>query len=132
MPGITGNLWFDNTELPRSEGGLIKADQHCKVEGWDNVYVAGDSGSFPGPDWMPKQAHMADLQAAAAAKNAVAELNGKAATATFKVELMCIIDTNEKGMLVYRSEKRNLMLPSCTFFHWLKRFFEWWYLRQYR
>jgi len=25
--------------------------------------VAGDSGSFPGPDWMPKQAHMADLQA---------------------------------------------------------------------
>ncbi len=32
MPGLTGNLWFDNTELPRSEGGLIKADQHCKVE----------------------------------------------------------------------------------------------------
>ncbi|MEN9503298.1 MAG: hypothetical protein RI964_2583 [Pseudomonadota bacterium] len=132
MPGLTGNAWFDNTELPRSEGGLIKADQHCKVEGWDQVYVAGDSGSFPGPDWMPKQAHMADLQAAAAAKNIIAEFNGKPANATFKVELMCIIDTNEKGMLVYRSEKRSIMLPSCRVHHWLKRSFEWWYLRKYR
>ncbi len=48
MPGMTGNLWFDNTELPRSEGGLIKANGLCQVEGMDKVYVAGDSGSFPG------------------------------------------------------------------------------------
>ena len=25
MPGMTGNAWFDNTDLPRSEGGLIRA-----------------------------------------------------------------------------------------------------------
>jgi sulfide:quinone oxidoreductase len=75
---------------------------------------------------------MADLQAAAAAKNIIAEFNGKPANATFKVELMCIIDTNEKGMLVYRSEKRSIMLPSCRVHHWLKRSFEWWYLRKYR
>ncbi|WP_366931086.1 FAD-dependent oxidoreductase [Thiofilum sp.] len=68
MPGMTGNSWFDNSELPRSAGGLVQADKHCKVAGLDKVYVAGDSGSFPGPDWMPKQAHMADLQAEAAAK----------------------------------------------------------------
>ena len=59
MPGMTGNQWFDNSTLPRSDGGLIKADRHCKIEGFDKVYVAGDSGSFPGPAWMPKQAHMA-------------------------------------------------------------------------
>ena len=69
MPGMTGNKWFDNTELPRSEGGMIKADKYCRVEGWDKVYVVGDSGSFPGPDWLPKQAHMADLQSGAAAAN---------------------------------------------------------------
>ncbi|CAG0949479.1 partial sulfide:quinone oxidoreductase, partial [Rhodocyclaceae bacterium] len=63
MPGLTGNAWFDNTDLPRSPGGLIKADAQCRVEGKERVYVAGDAGSFPGPDWMPKQAHMADLQA---------------------------------------------------------------------
>lgn len=132
MPGMTGNQWFDNTDLPRSEGGLIKADRHCKVEGFEHVYVAGDSGSFPGPDWMPKQAHMADLQAEAAAKNCMAGLKGESEEATFKVELMCIVDSNNKGMLVSRTEQKNVMLPNCRIFHWVKRGFEWWYLRQYR
>ena len=71
MPGMTGNTWFDNTDLARSEGGLLKANKFCEVKGADKVFVAGDSGSFPGPEWMPKQAHMADLQAEAAAKNAI-------------------------------------------------------------
>ena len=132
MPGMTGNLWFDNTTLPRSAGGLLKANQHCNVEGWDKVYVAGDSGSFPGPDWMPKQAHMADLQAEAAAKNLLADLYGGLADATFKVELICIVDSVDKGTLVARTEKRSIVLPACRVFHWMKRGFEWWYLRQYR
>ena len=132
MPGMTGNQWFDNSELPRSEGGLIKADKHCKVESMDAVYVAGDSGSFPGPEWMPKQAHMADLQAEAAAKNLLAELDGKTADAVFKIELICIVDSNDKGMMVSRTENRNFMLPGTILLHWTKRLFEWWYLRQYR
>lgn len=132
MPGMTGNQWFDNSQLPRSEGGLVKANQHCKVESMDAVYVAGDSGSFPGPEWMPKQAHMADLQAKAAAKNLLAELNGQAANATFKVELICIVDSNDKGIMISRTENKNIMLPGTILFHWLKRLFEWWYLRQYK
>jgi len=132
MPGMTGNLWFDNTELPRSPGGLLQADARCRVPGHERVYVAGDSGSFPGPDWMPKQAHMADLQAAAAADNLLAELNGREPTRTFRVELVCIVDTNDSGMLVARTEKHHLMLPSLRLFHWMKRGFEWWYLRAYR
>jgi sulfide:quinone oxidoreductase len=132
MPGMTGNQWFDNSELPRSEGGLIKADKHCKVESMEAVYVAGDSGSFPGPEWMPKQAHMADLQAEAAAKNLLAELDGRTADAVFKVELICIVDSNDKGMMVSRTENKNFMLPGTILLHWTKRLFEWWYLRQYR
>jgi sulfide:quinone oxidoreductase len=81
---------------------------------------------------MPKQAHMADLQAAAAAKNLVAEFNGETPTATFKVELVCIVDSQTSGMLVARTMKRNIVMPNMVIFHWLKRFFEWWYLRQYR
>ncbi|MET0119169.1 MAG: FAD-dependent oxidoreductase [Sedimenticola sp.] len=132
MPGMTGNQWFDNTDLPRSEGGLIRADRQCRVEGMEKVYVAGDSGSFPGPDWMPKQAHMADLQAETAANNLVAEFNGREPKNTFKVELVCIVDSQTTGMLVARTEKRNLVMPQMAMFHWLKRLFEWWYLRQYR
>ena len=132
MPGMTGNKWFDATELPRSPGGLIQADAQCRVPSFERVYVAGDSGSFPGPEWMPKQAHMADLQAKAAARNLVAELEGREPSATFKVELVCIVDSQTSGMLVARTEKHNIVLPDMRIFHWLKRMFEWWYLRQYR
>jgi sulfide:quinone oxidoreductase len=132
MPGMTGNPWFDNTDLPRSPGGLLQADAQCRVPGFERVYVAGDSGSFPGPDWMPKQAHMADLQARAAVKNLLAEFRGETPRETFKVELVCIVDANDRGILVARTEKHNLILPSSPLFHWLKRGFEWWYLRPYR
>ncbi|MCF1183899.1 FAD-dependent oxidoreductase [Marichromatium gracile] len=132
MPGMTGNTWFDNTELPRSSGGLIEAERTCRVPGYDRVYVAGDSGSFPGPEWMPKQAHMADLQARTAARNLLAEFAGQTPTETFRVELLCIVDANRDGMLVARNERFNLVLPSLRVFHWLKRFFEWNYLRRFR
>ncbi len=132
MPGMTGNQWFDNTELERSEGGLLKADKFCQVQGAERVFVAGDSGSFSGPEWMPKQAHMADLQATAAAKNVLDMLNNKSVSHTFKVELMCIIDSNNKGMYISRTLKGELMLPNCRLMHYAKQVFGWWYLRQYR
>jgi len=132
MPGMTGNQWFDNTELARSEGGMLKANKLCQVEGAERVYVAGDSGSFPGPGWLPKQAHMADLQAAAAAQNLLAELTGQQAKETYKVELMCIVDKRNSGTLITRSESGGVMLPLGILGHWTKRFFEWMYLRKYR
>jgi sulfide:quinone oxidoreductase len=132
MPGMTGNEWFDNTDLPRSPGGMLKANVHCQVEGQDRVYVAGDSGSFPGPEWLPKQAHMADLQAATAVNNLLAEFRGQTPKDRFKCELVCIVDSRNRGMLVSRNEKRNFVLPSSRLFHWAKRGFEWLYLRQYR
>lgn len=132
MPGMTGNTWFDNTALVRSPGGLLQADAQCRVPGHERVYVVGDSGSFPGPDWMPKQAHMADLQARAAAHNLLAEMAGGAQDATFKVELMCIIDALDTGTLVWRTPRRNVLLPPLRLFHWLKGRFEKRYLDQYR
>ncbi len=132
MPGMTGNAWFDNTALPRSAGGLLKADAQCRVDGMTRVYVAGDSGSFPGPDWMPKQAHMADLQAETAAENLLAEMKGGTADKTFKVELLCIVDTLDSGMLVKRTPEGGLALPPLGLMHNAKAFFESWYLRRYR
>lgn len=132
MPGLTGPAWLDQSTLPRSPGGLIAADAQCRVAGFERVYVVGDSGSFPGPDWMPKQAHMADLQAEAAARNLLAELAGTPATHGFKVELMCIIDALDEGTLVYRNQQRQTVLPPTRLMHWTKRAFERRYLRQYR
>jgi sulfide:quinone oxidoreductase len=132
MPGMTGNAWFDASGLPRSPGGLLQADAQCRIPGTERIYVVGDSGSFPGPDWMPKQAHMADLQAAAAAKNLLADLQGRSANASFKVELICIVDAIDHGTLIWRTPERNGLLPSTRLLHWAKRAFEWNYLRQYR
>jgi sulfide:quinone oxidoreductase len=81
---------------------------------------------------MPKQAHMADLQAKAAAVNLLADLEGRPESETFRVELVCIIDAIDHGTLVWRTPKRNLVLPSSRLFHWAKRAFEWNYLRRYR
>ena len=132
MPGMTGNAWFDQTTLPRSPGGLLQADAQCRVPGFEHVYVVGDSGSFPGPDWMPKQAHMADLQAAAAAQNLIDGLAGRPQTAGFKAELACIIDALGTGTLVWRTEERNVLLPPMRLMHWAKRGFERRYLGRYR
>ncbi len=132
MPGMTGNAWFDATSLPRSPGGFVQADERCRVAGFERTYVAGDAGSYPGPDWMPKQAHMADLQAEVAAANLVAELSGKTPDKTFQVELMCIVDSLDAGIFVRRTEKGAMALPPLGLMHGAKAAFERWYLRRYR
>ena len=132
MPGMTGPTWMEGSGLPASPGGLIQADAHCRVAGFDKVYVAGDSGSFPGSDWAPKQAHMADLQAVAAAQNLLAAMRGAPADTTFRWELICIMDALNKGILVYRDPKRMFILPPCRLLHWGKRIFEVMYLKKYR
>lgn len=132
MPGLTGPAWAPQTSLKMSPGGFFQADEFCRASGAENVFIAGDAGSFPGPDWMPKQAHMADLQATAAAENLLLALEGKPPTARFKVELICIVDTLDKGILVYRDLKRSWLLPSSRLFHWAKRYFERHYLKIFR
>ncbi len=132
MPGMTGPAWSQNADLVKSEGGLLKANEFCQIEGLKATYVAGDSGSFPGPDWQAKQAHAADLQAVSAANNLVKELNGDTNFEVFKHELVCIIDTLSHGILIHRTEKRTILLPPCRLLHFAKLMFEKLYLRGYR
>lgn len=132
MPGMTGNAWFDATTLPRSPGGLLRADAQCRIEGWRHCYVVGDSGSFPGPEWAPKQAHMAELHAKAAGANLLDALAGRPEQAGFVPQLACIIDSGSHGTLVLRSPARTLVLPPLRLMHWAKRRFEARYLSQYR
>lgn len=131
IPGMTGPQWAADSGLSLSEGGFFKANALCQVEGQTHVFVAGDAGSFPGPDWKPKQAHMADLQAAAAAENAIAVLNHQPPSKTFKTELICIVDSLDNGALVYRGESRSMMMKMPPL-HWAKLAFEKLYLRAYR
>lgn len=130
IPGMTGPAWAAESGLSLSEGGFFKANEFCQVEDQQNIFVAGDAGSFPGPDWKPKQAHMADLQAEAAARNVIEVLSLKSARHTFKTELICIVDSLTNGSLVYRSPKRGFMLKLAPL-HWAKIWFEKLYLKSY-
>ncbi len=131
MPGLTGPAWLQQSGLPLSAGGFIVADKGGRIAGHPEIYVAGDSGSFPGPEWLPKQAHMADLQAEAAIKNMLSDMAGQPAQHQFKVELICIVDSLSTGVLVYRDLKRAIVFR-CRLFHWAKLLFEKLYLRGIR
>jgi len=132
MPGLTGQEWLNQTPLPRSPGGLVRADATCRVETLERVYVVGDAGSFPGPDWAPKRAHNADLQAEAAASNLLAELAGNTPKRRPKMELMAVLDMHDRAMLISRTPTANRVLPTFFGFHWAKRMFAWNYVRRYR
>lgn len=132
MPGLTGQAWLDDSPLPRSPGGFVQGEASCRVPGFAHTYVAGDGGSFPGPDWMPKQAHQADLQAEVAARNLLRELRGEPAQETFRSELVCIVDSLDRAMLVTRREGGSRALPPLRVMHWAKVAFEKRYLRRYR
>ncbi|MDR0274493.1 MAG: NAD(P)/FAD-dependent oxidoreductase [Burkholderiaceae bacterium] len=131
MPGLTGPAWLEGSGLPLSPGGMIAADAKCRVHGVPGVWVIGDCGSYPGPDWLAKQAHQADLQAKAAAANIAAAMAGREPSVNFRPELICIIDTLKDGILVYRSKRLSFVTPKIRLFHWMKRFFEIYYLREF-
>ena len=132
MPGLTGQAWLDATALPRSPGGFVQGDAQCRVPGVACTYVAGDGGSYPGPDWLPKQAHQADLQAEVAARNLLRTLRGEPAEEAFTAELVCIVDTLDRGLLVTRKGAGGRALPPLRMMHWAKAAFEKRYLRRYR
>ncbi|MGK7296140.1 MAG: NAD(P)/FAD-dependent oxidoreductase [Candidatus Wenzhouxiangella sp. M2_3B_020] len=131
MPGLAGPEWFGETGLSLSPGGLLQADRRCRAEGVSRVYVVGDAGSFSGPDWVPKRGHAAESQAKAAARNLVDELDGRKPSRRFRPDLVCVIDTLDKGMLIVRSERVSFATPALRPIHWAKRAFEWNYKRRF-
>ncbi|CAK0777074.1 sulfide:quinone oxidoreductase [Gammaproteobacteria bacterium] len=132
VPGMTGPSWAQDSDLPLSEGGFIRADSQCRVLGFEgNVYVAGDAGNFPGPEWMPKQGHLANIEARTVAKNLVGDLRGEERNYTFRKELVCIIDTLDNGILVFRNPSLGKVFRS-RLTHWAKCVFESLYLYRYR
>ena len=133
MPGMTGNQWFDNTELPRSAGRHDpgRSSTARSPAGTRSTWPATRAVS-PARTGCPSRPTWPTCRPAAAVANLMDAFQGKAASHTFKAELVCIVDTRSSGMLVARTANRNLVLPSFIGFHWAKRLFEWNYLRQYR
>ena len=62
----------------------------------------------------------------------LSEPHGRRADKTFKVELLCVVDSIDAGMFARRTPEGQMALPPLGLMHNAKAFFESWYLRRYR
>ncbi len=132
MPGLAGPDFAAGSGLPLAPGGFFQADARTLVPGFPGVFVAGDAGAYAGsPDWLPRQAHMAELQAAVAAHNALRHLHGEKPDRSFRNELLCILDSLDGGTLIYRTPSTARVVQG-SFWHLAKRMGEWRYRLRYR
>ncbi|MEG3638774.1 NAD(P)/FAD-dependent oxidoreductase [Magnetococcus sp. PR-3] len=125
IPGMRGLPMYEQSDLQLSPGGFIQGDQNCRAQGIERTYVAGDAANLPGPEWKAKQGYGAGMQAKAAATNLYDELAGREIGATYRNELLCVVDTLDTGMWVQRSPKFNFILPPLRSMHYVKRAMEW-------
>jgi len=101
-PGITAPALVKNSCLPESPGGHIDVDKYGQVKGLTNVFAAGDCANHENPpQWIPHQAHMAQLRAQAAAKNMRLVLKDRDPSAHYRFELSCILNMENDAMWLH-------------------------------
>jgi len=101
------------------------------VPGRERVYLAGDTGSFPGRTGNQSRHTWQTCRLSLRRKIWCVNSTAGQPLEGFRVELACIIDSLGSGTLVTRSSAITMLFPTMRLLHWLKRLFEWWYLRQY-
>lgn len=129
IPGGSGHPVLENSDLPLSEAGFIKANQECQVETSSNVFAIGDVSTLIGPKWAAKQGHVAEVMAKVAAKNIHSIINGKTERYTYTkhLNIICVMDSGDGAAFVMRSEKSEMMIPLPIIGHWMKQFWGFYY-----
>lgn len=124
-----GNPIVKESKLPLSEAGFIKINNHCQVEGKDNVWAVGDVASIEGVEWRAKQGHLAEAMGRAVAYNLQSIRDGKAERHEYQehMNIICMMDTGGAAALIYRSKKRTFMLPLPLIGHAMKKGWGWYY-----
>ncbi len=59
----TGHHILKESGMPLSDAQFVVTNEYNEVEGFDGVYVIGDSASLMGPQWRAKQGHVAEVMA---------------------------------------------------------------------
>ncbi len=78
--GVAASPLMPKTGLPLDRSGRVAVGADCRVPGHENVFVLGDSATFPGKDGrpLPPLGQVAFQQGAQTAKNLVRLLRGEA------------------------------------------------------
>ena len=112
-----------NTDLPLSEAGFVKINNHNQVEEYPNVFAVGDAAAYEGPEWTAKQGHIAEIMGANAAYNIIQIENRSSKRKGYQehLSILCVMDMGNGAAFVYRDSKREFMIPMPVFGHWMKR-----------
>ena len=123
IPASAGHHVLQNSDLPLSEAGFIKIDNHCKVDGWEDVYAIGDIAAIEGPEWIAKQGHIAELMGRNAAHNILTSEAGSGSKRGYQNELniLCVMDTGDGAAFVFRNDKKSFIIPLPVVGHWMKK-----------
>lgn len=123
IPAANGHSSLSNSDLPLSEAGFIKIDNHGLVSGSTNVFAIGDIASLEGPEWIAKQGHIAELMGRNAAYNISETEKGSTNRKGYQehLNILCVMDTGDGAAFVFRNGKKAFMIPLPVVGHWLKK-----------
>lgn len=122
-PASSGHSVLNSSDLPLSDAGFIRIDDHCKVEGLANVYAIGDIAALEGPEWIAKQGHIAELMGRNAAFNIIESEKGSNRRKGYQegLNILCVMDTGNGAAFVFRNKIKSFVIPMPVFGHWLKK-----------
>jgi sulfide:quinone oxidoreductase len=127
----TGNTILKESGLPLSDAGFVVTNEYNEVEGFEHIYVIGDSAALMGPEWKAKQGHVAEVMARNAAYNLFNRIQGIDSKRSYidHLNILCVMDTGNGAAFVYRSNEGAKMIPLPIIGHWMK--LGWgWYCKQ--
>ncbi len=133
IPATNGHPVFKNSDLPLNEAGFIKIEPTCAVPGTDEtVWAVGDSAALEGPKWKAKQGHLAEVMARIVARNIESKEKGEEKREEYihHLHILCLMDMGPcpmSGALVFRNDKRAIMVPLPLIGHSLKKLWGWYY-----
>ena len=127
IPAGNGHDVFTASDLPLNEAGFVKINDYSEVEGFENVYAAGDSVALEGPEWRAKQGHVAEVMARNIAHNIAVKEKGSGEKKGYKehINILCVMDSGDGAAFVYRDHKGGKMIPMPIVGHWLKKGWGW-------
>jgi sulfide:quinone oxidoreductase len=118
-----GHSVVKSSDLPQNDAGFIIISPSCEVKGYPWLYAVGDVAALEGPEWKAKQGHLAEVMARAAANAIGIKESGKGVPQSYldHMCILCVMDMGNGAGLVYRDEKRALLIPMPVVGHWLKK-----------
>jgi len=126
-----GHPVFKRSDLPLNEAGFVKIEPSCAVPGTEEtVWAIGDSAAIEGPKWRAKQGHLAEVMGRIVARNIENKEKGNPERESYieHLSIMCLMDMGSMGgALVFRNEKRSVMIPLPIVGHYLKKLWGWYY-----